>query len=82
LAHKLLNFPPMKAPRRFALTSIALAAPAALLAHPGHDGDHDFTWDFSHLVAHPVATLLCAAVLGTAIYAIVRALRSPDTKRK
>lgn len=72
----------MKAPRRFALTSIALATPAALLAHPGHDGDHDFTWDFSHLLAHPVATLLCAAVLGTAIYAIVRALRSPDTKRK
>ncbi len=66
----------MKAPRRFALASITLATPASLLAHPGHDGDHDFTWDFSHLLAHPVATLFCAAVLGTAIYAIVRASRS------
>jgi hypothetical protein len=72
----------MKAPRRYALTSLALAAPAALLAHPGHDGDHDFTWDFSHLVAHPVATLLCAAVLGTAIYAVVRATRSHRSKRE
>ncbi len=72
----------MKAPRRFALASLALAAPAALLAHPGHDGDHDFTWDFSHLAAHPFATLFCAAVLATAIFAIVRATRSRRSKHE
>lgn len=72
----------MKAPRRFAFSFLAFATPAALLAHPGHDGDHDFTWDFSHLLAHPVATLFCTAVLATAIYAIVRAARSNRHKRE
>ncbi len=72
----------MKASPRLALAVSALATPAALLAHPGHDGDHDFTWDFSHLVAHPFATLFCAAVLGTALYAIVRATRSRRSKHE
>lgn len=72
----------MKAPRLFTLASLALAAPAALLAHPGHDGDHDFTWDFSHLLAHPFATFFCALVLGVSIYALVRAARDRTTKRE
>lgn len=72
----------MKAPRRLShlLTLAPLILPVALLAHPGHDGDHDFTWDFSHLVQHPLATLFCAAVLGVAVWAIVRATRSKRSK--
>ena len=72
----------MKALIRFphVLTFATLTAPAALFAHPGHDGDHDFTWDFSHLAAHPVATFFCATVLGVAVWAIVRATRSSNKK--
>lgn len=47
---------------RVALPAAFFASASVLLAHPGHDG-HDFTWDFQHLAANPIATLLCAAVL-------------------
>lgn len=74
----------MKALHRFphVLTLAALTAPAALLAHPGHDGDHDFTWDFSHLAAHPFATLFCGLILGISIYALVRSARSRRAKHE
>jgi hypothetical protein len=70
----------LRFPRPLAFAT--LTAPAALLAHPGHDGDHDFTWDFSHLAAHPFATLLCGFVLGVAIFALVRSVRSRNSKHE
>jgi hydrogenase/urease accessory protein HupE len=45
-------------------------------AHPGHGDDHDFSWDFDHLVEHPVATIAWLAVFGVALWAIVRVVRS------
>lgn len=42
--------------------SLLLLAPTLALAHPGHEGD-ELTWDYQHLVAHPLATLGCFAVL-------------------
>jgi urease accessory protein len=48
---------------------------AVAFAHPGHDDGHELTWDFDHLAAHPVATLLCVAVLAVAIGAVVGAVR-------
>lgn len=50
--------------RRVALLA-TLLAPASAFAHPGHEGDHDFTWTFSHLVDHPLATLSCFALIAT-----------------
>jgi hypothetical protein len=41
-----------------------LVSSALVQAHPGHD-DHGLTWDFSHLAAHPLATLgWIASLLG------------------
>jgi hypothetical protein len=37
---------------------VASLLPVVASAHPGHD-DSDFTWEFSHLAAHPGATALC-----------------------
>jgi urease accessory protein len=48
------------------ILSVVLAAaslPLTALAHPGHDDGHELTWDFGHLVAHPLATCGCLAVL-------------------
>ena len=47
----------------FAASTVLL--PLVAQAHPGHD-DHEFTWDFSHLAAHPSATLGCVAVVAAA----------------
>jgi hypothetical protein len=44
--------------------------PSLALAHPGHDDGHELTWDFSHLAAHPAATLLCLAVMMTGAWAV------------
>jgi hydrogenase/urease accessory protein HupE len=51
--------------RRRSLAPFAafLALASLAHAHPGHDGDHEVTWEFSHLVAHPLATLMCLAVI-------------------
>jgi hypothetical protein len=49
-------------------------------AHPGHD-DPDFTWEYSHLVAHPAATLICfGAIIGAAAIAwfLVRRSQRPS----
>ncbi len=62
------------------LAAAALVAPLTALAHPGHEGDHDFTWELSHLAAHPIATFLCLAVLAAASWAIWRATRSPHRR--
>ena len=52
-------------------------------AHPGHDGHEggDFTWDFSHLASHPLATAACALIVGAALWAGVSHLRSRRASR-
>lgn len=53
----------MKQPRPSRLGALLLLAPALALAHPGHDGPHDFEWDFGHLADHPLATAAGVAIL-------------------
>lgn len=48
---------------------------AVALAHPGHDDGHELVWDFDHLSAHPVATLLCVTVVAVSGGVIWQALR-------
>lgn len=50
--------------RRFLVLAVSLSVAVPLVqAHPGHDGDHGLTWDFSHFAAHPFATIGCLLVL-------------------
>jgi hydrogenase/urease accessory protein HupE len=75
----------MKTLRRPAFVAAAFAAPLSAFAHPGHDGDHDFTWTFSHLVAHPLATLGCLALIaiGACVaWRIARWSEHPATVRR
>lgn len=48
--------------RSLPYVSLLLLFPALASAHPGHEGG-DLTWDYQHLVSHPLATLGCFAVL-------------------
>jgi hydrogenase/urease accessory protein HupE len=58
--------------RRFVqIAGLVLVFPALAHAHPGHEG-HELTWDFNHLVAHPLATLMCFAVLAAGAWAAWR----------
>ena len=72
---------------RSLLVATAFALPALAHAHPGHDGDHDFTWDFDHFASHPLATIACIAVVaagGWAVWQLVkssRATKSETVKR-
>jgi len=71
----------MKSSRLHALLLAAVfAAPAIAHAHPGHDGDHDFVWDFGHFVTHPLATIACVAVLAAAGWGVWRLLKGPAAK--
>jgi len=70
----------MKMSRRLA-SAVALVAPLAAFAHPGHDGDHDITWDFGHLASHPLATIACAIVAAAAGWGVWRLLRSARTEK-
>lgn len=71
----------MKHPRlRSLLLAGLFAIPALAHAHPGHDGDHEFVWDFDHFVSHPFATLTCVAVLAGAGWLVWRLLKSPRTE--
>jgi len=45
------------ASRLFKLGAMLAVLPAAAFAHPGHDGGHDLTWDFSGGFAHPLGGL-------------------------
>jgi hypothetical protein len=54
---------------RVALPAVFLATASVAPAHPGHDG-HDLTWDFQHLAANPLATLIWAVVLAGAIWSL------------
>ncbi len=73
----------MKLPSaRFAAIAFAFSA-AVARAHPGHDGHEggDFTWDFSHLASHPLATAACALIVGAALWAGLNHLRSRRASR-
>lgn len=67
---------------RFAFVGFALSAVAAR-AHPGHDGHEggDFTWDFSHLASHPLATAACALVVGVALWSAIGFVRARRASR-
>jgi hypothetical protein len=68
----------MKSPRlRSLLLAAAFAVPVIAHAHPGHDGDHDFVWDFDHLAAHPLATLAYLAIAGAAGWLVWRWVKAP-----
>lgn len=67
----------MKSPRLRLLPILAaLALPVLSHAHPGHEGDHDFGWDFEHLANHPLATIACLAVLVAAGWGVNKLLKS------
>ena len=66
---------------RYVLLAGLFAAPALAHAHPGHDGDHEFVWDFDHLVSHPFATIACVALLAGAGFLVWRLLKAPKTER-
>lgn len=51
------------------------ALPLVAHAHPGHD-DHELTWDFSHLAAHPFATAAWIAALAGLAWLTASAVRS------
>jgi urease accessory protein len=71
----------MKHPRlRYVLLAGLFAAPALALAHPGHDGDHDFVWEFGHFASHPFATLACAALIAGTGVLVWRLLKSPKAE--
>jgi hydrogenase/urease accessory protein HupE len=60
--------------RQLSLAAVSNLVVSVALAHPGHDGHEgggEFTWDFSHLGAHPVATIACVVVAGVLIGMIV-----------
>lgn len=63
--------------RTLSLFTVYSAAALVAHAHPGHAGHDggDFTWDFSHLVTNPLATLGYVALLGVAIWAVASHLR-------
>lgn len=75
--------------RLLSLAAAGSALAAVAHAHPGHEGHENggFTWDFSHLVSHPLATLGCVAllaVLGWAAWSHLRSSRdrTPQSLRK
>jgi hypothetical protein len=71
----------MKHPRlRYLLLAGLFAAPALAHAHPGHDGDHEFVWDFGHLASHPFATLACAALIACTGVLVWRLIKSPKAE--
>ena len=68
----------MKLTRFLALLTFAL--PVLARAHPGHDG-HELTWDYSHLAAHPLATLGCFGVFALAGWSLWKLVRSRRVKQ-
>jgi hypothetical protein len=50
--------------RTAVLSLMSVATLHAHPGHPGHDGD-ELVWELSHLADHPVATVVCFAVIGT-----------------
>ena len=60
---------------------VAIALPSLAHAHPGHDG-HELTWDFSHLAAHPLATLGCFLTIGASAWIIWRFVQPSSQQTK
>ncbi len=59
----------------------ALLCPVLAHAHPGHDGDHDFVWDFGHLIENPLATIACVSLLIAAGWGVWRLVKSRPAAR-
>jgi hydrogenase/urease accessory protein HupE len=70
----------MKTRPILALLAFCAAFAPLASAHPGH-GDHDFTWDFRHLVEHPVATIAWLGIFAGATWAVARLVRASRTAR-
>lgn len=52
--------------RLWVLMLLCLLTTVSAQAHPGHDGHEDggdFTWTYSHVTAHPVASALWVAAV-------------------
>lgn len=62
-------------------STVTLVSTNLAIAHPGHDGDHGLTWEFSHLAAHPVATVLCGAVLVAAVVGVAWLVRGQSLRK-
>ncbi len=74
----------MKSPRFLSLAFVSLALPVLAQAHPGHDGDHDFGWDFEHLASNPLATIACLSLLvavGWGVRYLLKSRQSAKTER-
>lgn len=71
----------MKSPRRLSLALVTLALPVLAQAHPGHDGDHDFVWDFEHLADNPLATIACLSLLVSAGWCVRYLLKSRQSAK-
>ena len=58
--------------RTLSLFAVYFTAAVLAHAHPGHEGHEggEFTWDFSHLVSNPFATLAYVALLVGAVMAV------------
>ncbi len=65
--------------RRIAVASAALF-PALAHAHPGHDGGHDLTWDFTGEVVHHLSSPYHVVPLLVAAAAFVLVLRLAKTR--
>ncbi|MEO7412745.1 MAG: hypothetical protein ABIZ81_05250 [Opitutaceae bacterium] len=57
------------------VVSVLAVLPAAVQAHPGHDG-HELTWDLGHLAAFPLATVGCFLAIAGLGWTAGRVLRS------
>jgi len=72
---------PSRLLRPLGLTVLLL--PTLALAHPGHDGPHDFEWDFGHFADHPVATVAglgLVAAIGLTAWVISRNRRAAASR--
>ncbi len=73
------SFPDMnRFTRRLSAAAVLPVLAAVAQAHPGHDGHEgggEFTWDFSHLAAHPFATAAFVAVVGALSWGVVKSIR-------
>lgn len=65
----------MNTPRPLLFLTIFAATSRFALAHPGHDGGHELTWDLEHLAAHPFATIGTLAVVALAAWGFWRITR-------
>jgi hydrogenase/urease accessory protein HupE len=70
----------MKTRAILAVAALLSAAASVASAHPGH-GDHDFTWDFDHLVEHPVATIAWLGIFAGATWVVARLVRTSRVVR-